>query len=99
MPSKRIVGETWDTAHNNGLLIYLLMADRAVEIVADRGLRARVGDDAWGQVCREMAAAFALSNFEGGVVSGVQTATGHLALHFPAGAGQLNELPDRPALL
>lgn len=89
----------WDTEHNNGLLIYLLLADRAVEIVADRGIHARVGEAEWSRVCRDMEASFAQSAFEAGVVSGVQSVTSHLALHFPAGSGHLNELPDRPEVL
>ena len=89
----------WDTEHNNGLLIYLLLADRAVEIVADRGIHARVGETEWSRVCREIEAAFAQSNFEAGVVNGVRAVTHHLALHFPSGAEGLNELPDRPVVL
>ena len=89
----------WDTEHNNGLLIYLLLADRAVEIVADRGIHAKVGAQEWSRVCREMEAAFKLSNFEAGVISGVQSVTQHLALHFPAGTDGGNELPDRPVML
>jgi uncharacterized membrane protein len=89
----------WDTEHNNGLLIYLLLADRAIEIVADRGIHARVGEAEWSRVCRDMEAAFGQSHFEAGVVSGVQAVTRHLARHFPAGAEDLNELPDRPEVL
>lgn len=88
----------WDTEHNNGLLIYLLLADHAVEIVADRGIHARVGADAWREVCQHMETAFAQSNYEAGVVAGVQAVTQHLVRHFPADAGA-NELPDRPVLL
>ena len=89
----------WDTAHNNGLLIYLLLADRAVEIVADRGIHVRVGSQEWEKVCRQMEAAFKQSNYEGGVVSGVQAITLHLASHFPAGESNRNELPDRPVFV
>ena len=89
----------WDTEHNNGLLIYLLLADRAVEIVADRGIHEKVGTAEWSQVCRQMEAAFKQSNFEGGVVSGVQTVTQHLVKHFPAGGHSKNELPDKPVVL
>jgi uncharacterized membrane protein len=89
----------WDTEHNNGLLIYLLLADRAVEIVADRGIHSRIGDEEWGRVCGEMETAFARSDFEGGVVRGVQAVTRHLAQHFPARPGKRNELPDRPRVL
>ena len=88
----------WDTEHNNGLLIYLLLADRAVEIVADRGIHAKVGTEEWGKVCRQMETAFRQSNYEGGVVSGVQAVTQHLVRHFPAD-DHGNELPDRPVIL
>src|SRR3990172_5975031 len=47
----------WDTEHNNGVLIYLLLADRDVEIVADRGIHARVGPAAWETICHDMEAA------------------------------------------
>jgi len=88
----------WDTEHNNGLLIYLLLADRAVEIVADRGIHAKVGTEEWSKVCRQMETAFRQSNFEGGVVSGVQAVTQHLVRHFPAD-DRANELSDRPLIL
>jgi uncharacterized membrane protein len=88
----------WDTAHNNGLLIYLLLADRAVEIVADRGIDAKVGADDWRKVCQHMEAAFKQSNYEAGVVSGVQAVTQHLVRHFPAD-DRGNELPDKPVVL
>ncbi|CAM3791229.1 TPM domain-containing protein [Roseateles saccharophilus] len=90
----------WDTQHNNGLLIYLLLADRAVEIVADRGIHAKVNPHEWSKVCRNMEAAFQQSNFEGGVIDGVQAVTRHLVEHFPADGGRIaNELPDRPVVL
>lgn len=89
----------WDTEHNNGVLIYLLLADRDVEIVADRGIHAKVGSQEWAQICRKMEAAFKQANYEGGVVSGIQAVTRHLVGHFPAyGAGR-NELPDKPVVL
>ena len=88
----------WDTEHNNGLLIYLLLADRAVEIVADRGIHAKVGVEEWRKVCHQMETAFKQSNYEGGVISGVQAVTQHLAQHFPAN-DRGNELPDRPIVL
>lgn len=89
----------WDTEHNNGLLIYLLLADRAVEIVADRGIHAKVGLEAWSKICRQMESDFKQSNYEGGIVSGVKAITQHLAMHFPAGAVNRNELSDKPVLL
>ena len=89
----------WDTEHNNGVLIYLLLADRDVEIVADRGIHAKVGSQEWERICRVMEAAFARANYQEGVVSGIQAVTQHLMKHFPAsGAGQ-NELPDKPEVL
>ena len=89
----------WDTEHNNGLLIYLLLADRAVEIVADRGIDQKVGSHEWDSVCKEMEAAFRLSDFEGGVLGGVGAVTQHLAKHFPSGGRRKNELPDKPVVL
>ena len=89
----------WDTEHNTGVLIYLLLADRAVEIVADRGIHAKVDAHEWSKVCRQMEAAFRQSNFEGGVVSGVQAVTQHLVKHFPADSHNANELPDKPVVL
>ena len=89
----------WDTQHNTGVLIYLLLADRAVEIVADRGIHAKVDSQEWSKVCRQMEAAFRQSNFEGGVVSGVQAVTRHLVTHFPADDHNANELPDKPMVL
>lgn len=89
----------WDTEHNNGVLIYLLLADRDVEVVADRGIHAKVGSQEWEKICRKMETAFKQANYEGGVVSGIQAVTQHLVKHFPAsGAGQ-NELPDKPVVL
>ena len=89
----------WDTQHNTGVLIYLLLADRAVEIVADRGIHAKVASQEWSKVCREMEAAFREANFEGGVVSGVQAVTRHLKQHFPSDGHDRNELPDQPVVL
>lgn len=89
----------WDTEHNNGVLIYLLLADRDVEIIADRGIHAKVDSQEWERICRKMETAFKQANYEGGVISGIQAVTQHLVEHFPAyGAGQ-NELPDKPVVL
>ena len=86
----------WDTELNNGLLIYVLLADRAVEIVADRGIHAKVGLEAWSKICRSMEGDFKQSNYEGGLVSGVQAITQYLAEHFPSGGLNRNELSDKP---
>ena len=89
----------WDTEHNTGVLIYLLLADRAVEIVADRGIHARAGAHAWVAICHDMEAAFKAAKFEGGAVSGIQAVTRQLVDHFPAGGGNANELPDKPLVI
>jgi uncharacterized membrane protein len=89
----------WDTEANNGVLIYLLLADRDVEIVADRGAAAKVDPESWEDICRTMESAFRNGDFEGGVLRGIEAVTTHLAKHFPTGAGDRNELPDRPVLL
>lgn len=89
----------WDTQQNSGVLIYLLLADRAVEIVADRGIHAKVPSHEWNKVCRQMEIAFKQSDFEGGVVSGVQAVSSHLKQHFPSDSHDRNELPDKPVLL
>src|SRR5579871_860327 len=60
----------WDTEHNNGVLIYLLLADRNVEIIADRGINAKVGDANWERICSDMETAFSQGKFEAGVIGG-----------------------------
>jgi uncharacterized membrane protein len=89
----------WDTHENNGLLIYVLLADQAVEIVTDRGINTKVGTANWDKVCRQMEAAFGKSNYEGGAVNGVHAAGRLLAEHFPAGANRWNDLADAPMLI
>ncbi|MFL6791024.1 MAG: TPM domain-containing protein [Bradyrhizobium sp.] len=89
----------WDTAHNNGVLIYLLLADRDVEIVADRGINAKIGASGWEQICREMEADFRAGNFEPGAIKGIEAVSRELAKHFPAHHGGPNELPDAPAVM
>ena len=90
----------WDTEHNNGVLIYLLLADRDVEIVADRGIHAMLGKAAWEAVCRDMEVAFRLGNFETGVIQGIRTVGGHLQRHFPRESSDTsNELPNKPIVL
>lgn len=89
----------WDTEHNNGLLIYLLLADRAVEIVADRGIHSKVGSREWERICHNMETAFKQANYQGGVVSGIQAVTQHLIKHFPVSGAGKNELPDKPVVI
>ena len=89
----------WDTEHNNGVLIYLLLADRSVEIVADRGIHAKVDSDEWEKICGAMEADFKQNNFKDGVVKGIQAIAKHLAEHFPTHSKGQNELPDKPVVL
>lgn len=89
----------WDTEHNNGVLIYLLYADRAVEIVADRGIHARSGSQAWERICRTMETEFRAGRFEAGAVAGVRAIAEELAQHFPSRGAKRNELPDKPVML
>jgi uncharacterized membrane protein len=90
----------WDTEDNAGVLIYLLLADRRVEIVADRGIHARVGDTAWETICGAMQQEFAAGRFEAGVLSGLASISDLLAQHFPAKPGEKpNELPDAPVVV
>jgi uncharacterized membrane protein len=89
----------WDTEHNNGVLIYVLLADHDVEIVADRGIDAKVGQDRWEKICREMEAEFGLGRFERGVLWGIEAVSLELARHFPPRGSQPNEQPDAPVVL
>lgn len=89
----------WDTEHNNGILIYLLMADHDVEIVADRGVNARVAQDDWEKICREMESHFRSGRFEAGLLAGIHAVAGHLRRHYPKSTGHANEIPDRPIIL
>jgi uncharacterized membrane protein len=89
----------WDTAHNNGVLIYLLLADRQVEIVADRGIDAKVGAAGWAKICADMEVEFKAGNFERGVIGGIEAVSRQLAAYFPPHPGDRNELPDAPVVM
>ena len=89
----------WDTEHNNGVLIYLLLADRDVEIVADRGIHTKLGKAGWEVICFEMESAFRLGKFEGGVIKGIHAVSSHLQRYFPKKSIPVNELPDKPIIL
>ena len=89
----------WDTEHNNGVLIYLLLADRDVEIVADRGIHAKAGAEAWSAICRSMETHFGAGDFGRGAVQGIEAVTQLVTRHFPLTPGDRNELPDAPLLL
>src|SRR6516225_12285010 len=89
----------WDTAHNNGVLIYLLLADHDVEIVADRGIDAKVGAERWADICSDMEADFKRGHFEAGVIKGIEAVSRELAKFFPPHGPHRNELPDRPVVI
>jgi uncharacterized membrane protein len=89
----------WDTEHSNGVLVYLLLADRDVEIVADRGIHGPCGPEAWEEICRRMEAEFRAGRFEAGVVHGVRAVGEHLARHFPGDDSNPNELTDEPVII
>jgi uncharacterized membrane protein len=75
------------------------LADRDVEIVADRGISSRVGQDEWERICREMEHAFREGRFEEGVLAGIRAVSAHLARHDPGQDTRRNELPDSPVVL
>jgi len=90
----------WDTEHNNGVLIYLLLADRAIEIVADRGLNQHLSPAQWQDVIEPMRQAFRQGLFEAGLLQAVDAIDTLLARHFALAPGQANpdELPNHPDL-
>ena len=90
----------WDTEHNNGVLIYLLLAERAIEIVADRGVARFVPQAHWDEVVTSMRDAFRDGKFEAGLMQAVERVDEMLLRHFALLPGQSNpnELPDRPTL-
>lgn len=90
----------WDTERNNGVLFYVLLAERRIEIVADRGIAANVTNAEWADICHSMRDAYAGSQWREGSLAGIAAANRLLATHFPADAsGGRNELSDRPVLL
>jgi len=89
----------WDTEENNGVLIYLLAADRDIEIVADRGINARVTPTEWERICRGAEQALARGAYEQAIVDGIEEISLLLARHYPPRPGGRNELPDKPVAL
>lgn len=89
----------WDTQHNNGVLIFVLLADRAVEIVADRGIHEREGAATWNAICRQIEAAFGRAEYQSGVLVGIEAVARTLGRHFPHQGAHINELPDEPVVL
>lgn len=90
----------WDTDQNNGVLIYLLLAEHAIEIVADRGLSRLVPQEVWKHIVERMGNAFREGHFEDGLTQSLGEVSALLVHHFPATPGEpdANELPDEPVL-
>ena len=88
----------WDTEANSGVLIYLLLAERAIEIVADRGLNRHVDAAAWAAIAAQMREAFRQGDFEAGLAAAIDSVDALLVRHVPLQAGRvdINELPDAP---
>ena len=91
--------KVWDTAENSGVLIYVQLVDRRIEIVADRGIAAKVPQSDWDAICRAMEDAFRRREFRAGALAAIERATALLTAHFPPGADNPNELPDQPVVL
>jgi uncharacterized membrane protein len=90
----------WDTANNTGVLVYLQFVDRRIEIVADRGINARVRQEEWDEACAAMASEFRARRFEQGVLVGIERVTALLAKHLPPPPpGDRDELPDEPIVV
>ncbi|MEZ5664310.1 MAG: TPM domain-containing protein [Burkholderiaceae bacterium] len=87
----------WDTANNNGVLIYLMLAEHAIELVADRGLSEKVGDKEWAGIVERLALRLGDHDFEGGITAALEEVSALLVRHFPTcrgAGGPGNELPD-----
>ena len=89
----------WDTEENNGVLIYVMLADRKVEIIADRGIHRHVGEERWRAICRELELHYRKRDFSTGSVLAIQKISEELRFYFPATATQHNEQTDAPVVL
>ena len=91
----------WDTEHNNGVLIYLLLAEHAIELIADRGLNARIGSEHWAGITAELSRTLSERRFEEGLNQAIDALSAVLATHFPreGDTPKSNELPDAPVML
>ncbi len=89
----------WDTAENSGVLLYINWADRDIEIVADRGINARVTQGEWEAICLVIEQSFRAGQFEAGLLEGIRRITRLLAVNFPGASDNVDELVNRPALL
>jgi uncharacterized membrane protein len=91
----------WDTEHNNGVLIYVLLAERRLEILADRGLHGKVPASVWQDMAERLSQALHAGDVEAGLTRATAEVGALLKAHFPATARQRNpnELPDAVVLL
>jgi uncharacterized membrane protein len=89
----------WDTAENSGVLLYINWADRDIEIVADRGISARVAQGEWEAICLVIEQSFRAGQFEAGLLEGIRHITRLLVLHFPGASDNMDELGNRPVML
>jgi uncharacterized membrane protein len=89
----------WDTEDNSGVLIYVQYVDRDIEIVADRGIAARLPQAEWEAICQRMERAFRERRFEQGSLEAIDAVTQLLERHFPPRGANPNELPDQPTVL
>lgn len=89
----------WDTEQNNGVLIYLLLADRDFEILADRGIHHHMGAEGWERISLEMEKMFRQGQFEAGVLYGITRIGEKLSEHYPANGKNNNELSDKPIII
>ena len=99
--ARQVFGQlgVWDTAENIGVLIYVQLVDRKIEMVADRGIAAHVEQAEWDAVCRAMQRSFKAGAFEAGTLEAIGAVTAILARHFPPGPRNPNELSDKPVVL
>lgn len=89
----------WDTEENNGVLIYVLLADHRVEIVADRGIHKHVGNERWQAICREIELHYRKGEFKDGSIAGIHKIGEELAHYYPARGDEVNEQSDAPVVM
>lgn len=89
----------WDTEENSGILVYVLLADREVHILADRGIAEKIAQAEWDAIARDMQCAFGRGDFRGGSLDGIERLSALLASHFPAGIHNPDELSNNPVLV
>lgn len=89
----------WDTRDNSGVLIYLLLADHDLEIVADRGIAEKVGQSQWDDIAHAMEQHYRVGQFREGSLEGIRRVTELLASYFPPEDRNPNELPNKPVII